>query len=846
MDAGLVLNKMALRRLLVANSIDLSQVKWDAPQASVPVDLSQVKWDAPSPDQPVATLNPGSHPTFGPPQYNSNPFLGLLKGATQGAEDLTQTQINLEKKLGAKLTKGEQSFENAKSDNLIKPSMPGSGANIAENIGNTAVSSIPYAAGGMFGPLGMGAVGATEAYANNENVPLAFAKNAALGKLWQLGGSLGAKAFVDSAVKLGVPAEVASREFLKRAGSVAGGGLTGAATSQGDPSSIIQGAGFNAAFPSEPSVKSALKSGIVPEKSYDTQLNDLANAHRQILNPGKGEINNLEIKGNKDINDSMKLAAKYGLIYDKDSTGKLDTASTREQLQNVTSAKYNDLNNILDSNPEPQFDVEALGEKAKTQLSNPQSKTYIKNAKDLEDAYKTIDDEVGAEIARNGNLLTGSQLNTFKQGLWGKSYNLLAPNSKDVARQLGFVAKDAIEKAYPTDDVKGLNQEIGENLTLDTLLQKAHGRIVKAGRLGNYFAKITGAIIGSHGGPFGTLIGSELGGKASDFINDPTRISTALAAKSKALQEKYPQEFLGPRETTRPGVVTPEIVNPPLSKFSLNPFEKALPSPQAKGLGFDAESVARDQKLQEMQDAYNKNQVVSGENPILKIAPIDAISEVKKIKRPIGESLEPSTKTPKVIQGENPVKKLPSPETKYGEGFTAKDVTPDVKKQAQDQINNLWYKGMTGKDLPLKKDIGKKVAGIVAATALGAGIFGNQAQAKELPQKEHTVIQDVAQEYKLNPEQTKLLTAIRKAENGRTGREFGVLTKEAMRYKNDPEKSFKTQAQWAAGSIKKHYNGPQDLPAFAKRWAPSKVANDPANLNKNWLKNVRNFLKEEA
>jgi regulator of RNase E activity RraA len=33
------------------------------------------------------------------------------------------------------------------------------------------------------------------------------------------------------------------------------------------------------------------------------------------------------------------------------------------------------------------------------------------------------------------------------------------------------------------------------------------------------------------------------------------------------------------------------------------------------------------------------------------------------------------------------------------------------------------------------------------------------------------------------------------------------------------------------------------LPELARKWAPVGVANDPKNLNKNWLGNVRKFMQ---
>jgi hypothetical protein len=117
----------------------------------------------------------------------------------------------------------------------------------------------------------------------------------------------------------------------------------------------------------------------------------------------------------------------------------------------------------------------------------------------------------------------------------------------------------------------------------------------------------------------------------------------------------------------------------------------------------------------------------------------------------------------------------------------------------------------------------------------------NVTQPIQIPELD--IINQVADQYGLEGDSRKLLFAIRKAENGRQGREFGVLTPEAMRYEKDPDpiKSFIIQAKWAAGTIKKRFNG--DLDAFAKRWAPLNASNDPKGLDKNWLKNVKSYMK---
>lgn len=100
------------------------------------------------------------------------------------------------------------------------------------------------------------------------------------------------------------------------------------------------------------------------------------------------------------------------------------------------------------------------------------------------------------------------------------------------------------------------------------------------------------------------------------------------------------------------------------------------------------------------------------------------------------------------------------------------------------------------------------------------------------PRTEPQILDAVALEYGLTADETHLLFAIRKAENGRVGCEMGIEVEEARRYANDFEKSLETQARWCAGTIKKRYGG--DLAAFGARYCP---------LNTEvWVYNVKYFM----
>ena len=121
-------------------------------------------------------------------------------------------------------------------------------------------------------------------------------------------------------------------------------------------------------------------------------------------------------------------------------------------------------------------------------------------------------------------------------------------------------------------------------------------------------------------------------------------------------------------------------------------------------------------------------------------------------------------------------------------------------------------------------------------------------QAQELK-----IINDVADLYGLEGVARKLLFAVRQAENGPQGKEFGELAPEAMRFANDPDpmKSLKLQAMWAAGGIKKQFVEGKNvtkgsIKAWANRRTPVGAKNDPKGLNKNFLPNIMKILKAES
>lgn len=120
--------------------------------------------------------------------------------------------------------------------------------------------------------------------------------------------------------------------------------------------------------------------------------------------------------------------------------------------------------------------------------------------------------------------------------------------------------------------------------------------------------------------------------------------------------------------------------------------------------------------------------------------------------------------------------------------------------------------------------------------------------ASRLPPQEQAVIFRVAAEVGVP---ATLLAALRLAENGGAGREFGVLSEDAATYE--------AQARIAAVSLRNNllrFVGGKDavkqaidattglacaafVEFMGRRWAPVGAENDPHNLNANWTGNVK-------
>ena len=105
----------------------------------------------------------------------------------------------------------------------------------------------------------------------------------------------------------------------------------------------------------------------------------------------------------------------------------------------------------------------------------------------------------------------------------------------------------------------------------------------------------------------------------------------------------------------------------------------------------------------------------------------------------------------------------------------------------------------------------------------------------------------------LRAELAPIVAAIRHAENGRAGREYGILGAGVQRDMKRRGETYRTQAGWCAATVQKTYDRwtkagkPGDFVTFlGKRYCPVGADNDPQGLNRHWVKNVTAWRKKIA
>lgn len=570
----------------------------------------------------VATPNPGSHPTFSPQQENIP--ASFVKGLYQGGVGLSNEVNAIKNRIVGTDTTG---MTPAQIDEINKPpvpnpmfngirnipdAQPGTLSGLAQNAGQGITGSAPIA--GMSPFIGMpGAFAANkglEDYSQNKGA-LKTATDmggaALTGKALELASGLGSTA--TNALRKVIPNQL-SENIANRVGSTLGGGVAGAVSSGGNPVAIAQGAALSAIAPSKPTSMSSLNpiSGIkqgmnnlFPPNPQDLIEKEGAPLYAKAINAPSTVINGLDIKNNKDIDNSYKLAASMGLILKTSIDGKTqDNESAIPEVKQAAKPIYNKLDQIYNQNQATHpsqggFDLNDIKTQVNKLIDTPtlpngnNNPNYIKLGGDASVMKSKVNDLIQAEIDRPsvGQYVNAQKVNSLRQGFNGKGWTSFSPVEQQIegqaSRRIASVMKDQLENHFPTDDVKGLNAKAGEYLTLQSILEKQHGKPVATNSvkpmtipivhgasraIGAGIGALAGHIMpGAEGaGPWaGLTIGGEIGNKISEGIkaraNSRENLTTAWANKLNAAKMVQSQNNGG--QSVRPGVVIPHVMGTP-------------------------------------------------------------------------------------------------------------------------------------------------------------------------------------------------------------------------------------------------------------------------------------------
>lgn len=268
-------------------------------------------------------------------------------------------------------------------------------------------------------------------------------------------------------------------------------------------------------------------------KSPARLMNEARIGYRTLLNPKKGDLQNIEIKSHKDINNSFNLAAKEKLPIESTPDKKISTVKAIEIVKAKQPAIHESVNSLLEKRPETiNFEI------IKTNVKKKLNETF-KNADEYNGALRDVDDLLNAEIDRYGGspLIKAKQANIVKQGMWSRGYNQLRPTTDKTARIIGHTIEEEINKISP--EVRKLNSLSGQYSTLEKILANAHGNVIPGGRIGQYFIRGLSAISGAAAGQVvpvvgpigGAMIGERIGAKIAKSLSSPERLSAKYAGK---------------------------------------------------------------------------------------------------------------------------------------------------------------------------------------------------------------------------------------------------------------------------------------------------------------------------
>lgn len=347
-------------------------------------------------------------------------------------------------------------------------------------------------------------------------------------------------------VKAGAEALGVGADAAKTAASVASTIGTGAATGYaGDvASNLSQGkTGAGAFTPGAGTLTggalgaAGLGAGALYNKFLGEQnvVNDVTKAYNDASGATKTMAKDVTATASKGLDPNPEFLANAGIPPEtKDVNGKVifDTGadSNSQKTLNKRIGALSDLRDAAVEKSGATVNINDLRAGMHTEADNQ----FLGASRDA--AHAHIDNEMDAlsndpKITQdeNGNISAGdaTKIKSYFQG--NTNYDATRPsNITNANKMMAGVAKSSVEGAASKagiPELGALNKMIQQHYDAIDFLNKLNGQTVKGGRLGGYFARATGAVVGSTltgggilGKALGAIGGEEAGGIVSKFM----------------------------------------------------------------------------------------------------------------------------------------------------------------------------------------------------------------------------------------------------------------------------------------------------------------------------------------
>lgn len=265
---------------------------------------------------------------------------------------------------------------------------------------------------------------------------------------------------------------------------------------------------------------------------------------RKALNLNKTQ-RAIETRSSKDVSQFL---AEENLVPSV-SGGKLVADDIIDALELKAKAENSKFNQLLDDSGS-YVSLEQARAKAFSLIRG--FGTTIKNElQDLENEFATLEQQFknAPKDAEGRILIPASTANRIKQFFYslGKYNKLATPEQQSKAasfRRLGTAFKELVEDSIDDADVRAFNQRLGELQNAIYMFSERNGLPVQGGRLGKYFARTIGAIVGAPTGPEGSIMGALTADKVADLLQDPRITTYAARQYLKLLKQQGKQELI--------------------------------------------------------------------------------------------------------------------------------------------------------------------------------------------------------------------------------------------------------------------------------------------------------------